>query len=137
MDIFTPPKRSRVMARVRGQNTRVEAMLVQALSEWGLHLLKNVKSLPGSPDIVLPQRGAVIFVNGCFWHAHEHCRHFKLPATRTGFWKKKLWKNKVRDMQNTYLLRKSGWKVLTVWECSLKEDFEGQLKEIVRWLERE
>ena len=132
MDIFTKAKRSRVMAAVRGRNTRSEVMLCRSLFQRGFYLLKNVNSLLGSPDIVLPEYDAIIFVNGCFWHAHENCEHFRLPESRRDFWKEKLWKNKVRDSKNRNLLEKEGWNVVTVWECSLKEDFERTFWEIVR-----
>ena len=131
MDVFTREKRSRVMAAVQGRNTRLEIMLCRALFQRGFYFIKNVKSLPGSPDIVLPEYGAVIFVNGCFWHAHENCDHFRLPESRRDFWKEKLWKNKVRDMKNRSLLESEGWRVITVWECSLKNDFEGRVREVV------
>ena len=136
MDVFTKEKRSQVMAAVQGRNTRLEVMLCGALLQRGFYYIKNVKSLPGSPDIVLPDHNTVIFVNGCFWHAHQNCEQFKLPATRRDFWKKKLWKNKVRDMKNRDLLEREGWKVITVWECSLKKDFEGQFEDIVMQLYR-
>ena len=131
MDIFTKKKRSRVMAAVRGRNTRFEVMLCRFLMQGGFPLLKNVRSLPGSPDIVLPEQETVIFVNGCFWHAHENCKHFRLPESRRDFWKEKLWKNKIRDMKNRILLEEEGWKLVTVWECSLKENFEKTAREIV------
>ena len=90
--------------------------------------------MPGSPDIVLPDDKMVVFVNGCFWHAHQNCKHFRLPDSRREFWKEKLWKNNenlVRDMKNRMLLEKGGWKVITVWECRLKKDFEGVVRDII------
>ena len=131
MDIFTKEKRSRVMAAVQGRNTQFETMLCRALIQGGFYFIKNIKSLPGSPDIVLPEYETAIFVNGCFWHAHQNCKYFRLPASRKNFWKEKLWKNKVRDMKNKNLLEQEGWKVITVWECSLKENFEKQFGEII------
>ena len=131
MDVFTKEKRSRVMAAVQGRNTRFEVMLCRALFQYGFYFIKNVKSLPGSPDIVLPEYKTAIFVHGCFWHAHENCEHFRLPESRRDFWKEKLWKNKVRDMKNKDLLEKDGWKIITAWECSLKKDFEKRFGEII------
>ena len=88
----------------------------------GFRYRKNVKTLPGSPDIVLPKYKKVIFVNGCFWHAHEDCKLFSWPSTNIDFWKNKLMTNVERDKQNTKLLNEMGWKVIVVWRCELKNN---------------
>jgi DNA mismatch endonuclease (patch repair protein) len=75
--------------------------------------------LPGTPDIVLPRRGVVIFVNGCFWHRHKGCSKTTIPATRTDFWLEKFKKNIARDSRVRRDLRASGWMVIVVWECEI------------------
>ena len=79
------------------------------------------RDLPGTPDLVLPRRRAVIFVNGCFWHWHPdpRCAKARLPKSNVGFWIPKLTKNRSRDRDNTVALEQSGWRVLTIWECEL------------------
>jgi DNA mismatch endonuclease (patch repair protein) len=77
--------------------------------------------LPGAPDLVFPSRKTIIFVHGCFWHAHEDCKVAHQPETRSAFWAEKFERNKARDRRNEQTLRESGWNVLTVWECETKD----------------
>lgn len=79
---------------------------------------KNVKGLPGTPDIVLCKYGIVIFIHGCFWHGHEVDGH--IPHSNSEFWRKKIERNRQRDERNKGELKKLGWRVMTVWECQLK-----------------
>lgn len=122
-DIWTPEKRSEVMAKIRGRDTRPELLARSLLHRHGyrftIHGPKN-KSLPGRPDLVLPKYRTVIFVHGCFWHGHENCRHFRLPTSRRDWWAAKINGNRARDLrvQNELLAR--GWHVVTLWECALK-----------------
>lgn len=87
------------------------------LHRAGFRFRKNDKSLPGSPDIVLPRFRTVIFVHGCFWHQHKGCRRATKPATRQDYWDTKLARNIERDLEKTALLVSAGWRVLVVWEC--------------------
>jgi DNA mismatch endonuclease (patch repair protein) len=122
-DIFTPEKRSEVMSRIRGRNTKPEVALRSLLHSLGYRFTVNGpknKSLPGKPDIVLPKYRAVIFVHGCFWHGHESCPHFRLPKSRIDFWSAKIEGNQTRDLRNETALRHLGWHVVTIWECALK-----------------
>lgn len=89
------------------------------LFSQGFRYRKNVRSLPGCPDIVLPKYHTVIFVNGCFWHKHD-CPRFVWPSSNQEYWGPKILGNAARDKRNSELLRKSGWKVIVVWECELK-----------------
>jgi DNA mismatch endonuclease (patch repair protein) len=123
MDVFTPKKRSEVMSRIRGRDTKPELALRSMLQRLGYRFTVNGpknKQLPGKPDLVLPQYRAVIFVHGCFWHGHEHCPHFRLPKSRRAWWRVKILGNRARDLGNEDSLRQRGWHVVTVWECALK-----------------
>jgi len=93
-----------------------------------------VKSLPGSPDIVLPKYRAVVFVHGCFWHRHKGCRYTTTPKTNSNFWKKKFQGNINRDARHTQMLVELGWRVAIVWECSLKESIEKSAGIVEEWL---
>ncbi len=84
--------------------------------------LPHNKKLPGTPDIVLPKHKAVIFVHGCFWHQHEGCRKARRPTSNIEFWNEKLDRNITRDSQKEAELKNLGWKVLTVWECEIKDE---------------
>lgn len=119
VDVHTTEQRSRNMSRVRAKNTRPELLLGRALHAAGLRYRLHAAKLPGRPDLVFPARRAVIFVHGCFWHGHE-CPRFQLPATRTVFWREKIEENHVRDARVAADLRGKGWRIFTVWECSLR-----------------
>jgi len=114
--------RSYNMSRIRSKNTKPEEIVRKYLFSKGLRYRKNDKRLPGHPDIVMPKYKTVIFVNGCFWHMHEGCSKFVLPKSNVDYWKPKLEKNKMHDIENKTALEEKGWKVLTVWECELKKD---------------
>lgn len=117
-DTLTKQERSERMARIRGTNTEPELLVRRHLHARGLRFRLHDRLLPGKPDLVLPKYRAVVFVNGCFWHAH-HCQKGRIPATRSGFWREKFERNHARDVRNARELRRLGWRVLTVWECSL------------------
>lgn len=126
------------MAGIRSVDTRPELMIRKALHADGMRYRLHVRDLPGRPDIVFPARRAVIFVNGCFWHGHD-CHLFRLPSTRTEFWRDKISRNAARDLKACALLREEGWRRLTVWECALRGQkgpgFEAVMTRIIRWLE--
>ena len=88
--------------------------------------------LSGTPDIVFPARRSAIFVHGCFWHGH-HCKAGKLPETRTEFWREKIARNRDRDIRNVAELEAEGWRVLTVWQCELRE-VEVATRQVAEWL---
>lgn len=122
-DIFTPEKRSEVMSRIRGQNTKPEIAVRSMLHAHGYRFTVNGpknKKLPGRPDIVLPKHRTVIFVHGCFWHGHQGCKDFRIPKTRTAFWKNKITTNRARDQRNIAALSELGWKPLVIWACEMK-----------------
>lgn len=117
------------MAGIRGKNTAPELAVRRALFAAGLRFRLHRKDLPGKPDIVLPGRKVAIFVHGCFWHQHAGCRYAKMPASNREFWAKKLLANVGRDQQAVSELRAAGWRVLTVWECSIRhKETESSLR---------
>lgn len=118
MDIWSKKKRSAVMAKIRSKDTKPEWIVRRYLFSRGYRYRKNVKGLPGTPDIVLRKYGIVIFIHGCFWHGHEV--DGTMPRTNTEFWKKKIEGNRLRDEKNKEVLKKMGWKIITIWECQLK-----------------
>ena len=112
--------RAALMASVRTSNTAPEQSAQSLLRQHGIRFRTHDKSLPGTPDIVLPAQRLVIFVHGCFWHQHKPCRQYRMPKSRTEFWLPKLMANKRRDMRTQKLLSKMGWRVLVLWECELR-----------------
>lgn len=122
MDVHSKEVRSYNMSQIRGTKTKPEDLVAKYLFSQGFRYRRNAKSLPGSPDIVLKKYRTVIFVNGCFWHAHEGCKRFVLPDTNREFWQAKLLRNRERDSENYKLLTNLGWKIFIIWECDLKKD---------------
>lgn len=118
-DTISKAERSALMSRIRSTNTKPEVLVRSALHRAGFRFRLYTKGLPGRPDIVLPKHGVVIFVHGCFWHRHG-CALSSEPSTRRRFWQSKFDANVARDKRNTRALRRLGWRVLTVWECSLR-----------------
>jgi len=115
-----------------GKETKPEILVRKYLFANGFRYRKNVKDLPGKPDIVLPKYKTIIFVHGCFWHGHN-CKAGKLPETRKEFWKEKINGNIQRDKNNKIELQKQGWKVITIWQCELKNKMiqEKTLKNLI------
>ena len=122
MDVHDMATRSYNMSRIKGKNTKPEDIVAKYLFAHGFRYRRNVKTLPGTPDIVLKKYKTVIFVNGCFWHAHEGCRYFVLPEENREFWNEKLLRNRERDAEKQKQLQELGWNVIVIWECELKNN---------------
>ena len=118
-DVLTPEQRRLNMSRIRGRDTKPELLVRQGLHARGLRYRLQDRKLPGRPDLVFPKYRVVILVHGCFWHGHN-CPLFRLPATRPEFWAAKISSNQKRDERSYEGLRALGWRILTIWECSLK-----------------
>ena len=114
IDHLSPKKRSAAMAKVKSTNTSAEKRICAIVDELKIRYTLHSKHLPGKPDLVDPRRKKVIFVHGCFWHFHS-CK--RLPKSNRAFWRAKFLSNKARDRRVMRELKRSGWKVLTVWEC--------------------
>lgn len=134
MDSLSADQRRKCMSAVRRKDTKPEIFLRSRLHRLGYRYRIDVGGLPGRPDIVFPSRKAVIFVNGCFWHRHGCRRGRSSPKVRAGFWSRKFAENRERDRRNRLLLRRLGWRVLTVWECQLLR--EATIKMVIAFLER-
>lgn len=117
--------RSMNMSHIRSKNTKPEELVRKYLFAQGFRYRKNVKTLPGCPDIVLPKYKTVIFVNGCFWHKHD-CARFVWPSSNQEYWVPKITANVERDKKNHLLLQNGGWNVIVVWECELKKNLADQ-----------
>jgi DNA mismatch endonuclease (patch repair protein) len=118
-DKFSIEKRSDIMSHISGKETKPEIMMRKFLFVNGFRFRKNVKDLPGKPDIVLSKYKTVIFIHGCFWHGHT-CKRGALPATNVEFWKTKIDGNIERDKRDIAELEKQGWHVIVVWQCEIK-----------------
>ena len=112
--------RSMNMSHIRSTNSKPEEIVRKYLFSKGFRYRKNVKKLPGCPDIVLSKYKTIIFVNGCFWHKHD-CPRFVWPSSNQEYWFPKIQRNVEKDKLNAAELQKMGWRVITIWECELKK----------------
>ncbi|WP_353339757.1 very short patch repair endonuclease [Pelagimonas sp. KU-00592-HH] len=130
-----PMTRSEMMGNIGSRNTKPEMIVRRGIHRLGFRYSLHRSIEKCKPDLVLPKYRAVIFVHGCFWHAHQGCHFFRLPKTRTDFWKKKLAGNVERDKKFNTMLMNSGWRVLTIWECATRNQTQETLAEqIAAWL---
>jgi DNA mismatch endonuclease (patch repair protein) len=140
VDVLTPEQRRLNMSRIRGKDTKPELVLRRGLHALGLRFRLHRKDLPGRPDMVFPRYRAAVLVHGCFWHGHD-CPLFKWPATRREFWQAKIEGNRARDLRDLAGLAAAGWRVLVVWECSLKGPprlpVDAVLARVTAWLDTE
>ena len=117
-DILSKAQRSVRMSRIRGADTKPELIVRKEIWRSGFRYRLHDRNLPGKPDIVLKGLRVVIFVHGCFWHAHS-CQRGRIPDGNSAFWAEKFSSNKSRDRRNRARLARAGWKIVTVWECAL------------------
>lgn len=129
-DVHTPQQRSYNMSCIRGRDTTIEIKVRKALFARGFRFRKNDIRLPGKPDVVLPRYKTVLFVHGCFWHRHNNCKYCTTPATRIEYWQEKFSRNIKRDNENIKKLKDAGWKVIVLWECELKRNFEDVIEKL-------
>lgn len=120
MSILDPEARRALMTRFRGKDTKPEILVRRALHAAGRRFRLHAKDLPGKPDIVLPRDRTVVFVHGCFWHAHEGCAVARVPRSQPDYWRAKFDANRARDRRNAEELERLGWRVVTIWECEAR-----------------
>lgn len=134
-DTVSPATRSSMMSKIRSGNTAPEITLRKILFAKGLRYRLHRKDLPGKPDLVFSRFKAVIFVHGCFWHMHQGaCYLYKRPSSNTEFWDEKLSKNRARDALVKEKLIAMGWRVCTVWECSVRSTRKDALDHLANMI---
>lgn len=139
-DNVSRQKRSEMMSGIRGTDTKPELIIRSALHRLGYRFKLHDRTLPGSPDLVLPKYNSIIQIHGCFWHGHD-CHLFKWPSTRAEFWRQKITDNRQRDKKNLSILKDKGWRVLVIWECAMKGKLKLPYDEVIsrtsEWLHSE
>ncbi len=115
MDVLSCENRHKNMSHIKAKNTKPEKQIRSALFKAGFRYRICDKRYPGKPDLIFPHYYAVIFINDCFWHAHEGCRYFVMPKSNQVFWKNKLQRNKERDSENLKYYQEKCWRVCFVW----------------------
>ena len=134
-DTVSPATRSRIMARVKSKGMKPEIKVRRLLHGLGYRYRLHRADLPGRPDLTFPSRRKVVFVNGCFWHSHPGCPRVRIPDANRDYWISKLDRNRARDKRSIDLLEKSGWDVMAVWECQLR-DLAAVTERLVTFLGR-
>lgn len=136
-DVVDAATRSRMMAAIKGRDTKPEMTVRRGLHRRGFRFRLHDRALPGRPDLILPRHRAVILVHGCFWHGHD-CPFFRWPKSRPEFWRAKIGANIERDRKVRTALTEAGWRVLTIWECAFRgktlEQHEAALDGAAAWL---
>jgi DNA mismatch endonuclease, patch repair protein len=134
VDVYTKTKRSEIMSRIRSRDTTPENQVNLLLRSSRILVRRNDKTLPGSPDFVLPSSKIVFLVNGCFWHGHPNCTRAKLPSSNRSFWRSKIDRNQLRDRRQIRTLRKMGWSVILLWTCRKlsASNILGRMKAVIR-----
>lgn len=136
LTVATTETRSRIMAAVRGRDTKPEMLLRRRLHAEGLRYRISVRGLPGSPDVVFPQYRAVVFVHGCFWHRHTGCSKATTPKSNEAFWQAKFKANVVRDRKAVAALHDLAWRVGIVWQCAIGHEVDEDLVREICWFVR-
>ena len=124
MDVFSREKRSQIMSRVSGKNTKPELVVRSLLHNMGYRFRLHRKDLPGKPDITLPKHQKVIYVHGCFWHGHTDCPRSKRLTTNKKFWREKLDRNMEVDKESARNLKELGWAILVIRTCEVNDTFK-------------
>ena len=122
MDVVTPERRSAIMSKISGSNTRPELRVRRTAHRLGLRFRIHRRDLPGTPDLIFPARRKAVFVHGCFWHSHSGCKYAYKPKSNVAFWQDKLQKNIDRDIRAARDLKALGWDVIVIWECETTND---------------
>jgi DNA mismatch endonuclease, patch repair protein len=132
MDTLSPGQRSKLMSRIRGRDTAPELLVRSMAHRLGFRFRLQRKDLAGKPDLVFPGKAAVVFVHGCFWHGHD-CNRGCMPTSNRPFWEHKIGSNKERDYRVQKQLEDEGWRVLTIWQCDIK-DLAGLRRRLIAFL---
>jgi len=133
-DKFSKAVRRKTMQAVKSRDTKLENAVMRTLYNRGIRYRRNVRDLPGKPDIAIKKSKIVVFIDSCFWHGCE--THFRLPQTNREYWRLKIESNKTRDMKTTEYYLANGWHLQRIWEHELKKDFEGTTRRIAAFINR-
>ena len=134
-DRMTKEQRSKNMSHIRSKDTSIELKVRKYLFFLGYRYRVNYKELPGKPDIVFTKKKIAIFIHGCYWHGHNcNSRYAHVSKSNTDYWNTKIQRNQERDKRNIEQLEKDGWKVIVLWECEIKDNFEEKSKYILSFL---
>lgn len=127
-DNLSKIQRSSCMSKIRSKHTKPEKHVRKILRELGIKYKLYAKNLPGKPDIIVPEKKTAIYINGCFWHRHKHCRKAAMPKTNIKYWKDKLNRNVKKQNKDLVSIKKMGWKSFIIWECQIEKHLISRIK---------
>jgi DNA mismatch endonuclease (patch repair protein) len=131
-DTITPKRRSEIMSHIRSKDTKIELMVRRYLFALGYRYRVNYKALPGKPDIVFTKKKIAIFIHGCYWHGHNcGSRYAHASQSNKAYWGPKIQRTQQRDQEHIAQLEVDGWKVIVLWECQIKNDFDQIIETLV------
>ncbi len=131
-DFITSDKRSKIMASIKGKDTKPEILLRRALRKAGHKGYRIRSRLPGKPDLVFSRHKVAVFVDGDFWHGYNWKNLKKIPPQ--GFWQRKITNNILRDKKTDYRLRAQGWRVIRIWEHEINGNLVSYIRKISNFL---
>ena len=127
-DTITTERRSEIMSHIKSKDTSIELMVRRYLFVLGYRYRVNYKALPGKPDIVFTKKKIAIFIHGCYWHGHDcGSRYAHSSKSNKAYWGSKIQRTQQRDQEHTSKLEADGWKVIVLWECQIKLDFDSTM----------
>ena len=132
MDNLTPEQRTKNMKSIRSENTQPELKVTSELKRRHIYFSTHSKTIIGKPDILFRRKKIAVFIDSDFWHGNPG--YFKMPKSNTRYWKAKITRNKCRDTKVTATLRKSGWKVIRIWEHDINNNLCKSIVRIMKFL---
>ena len=124
-DSVSKTRRSEIMSHIKSKDTSIELLVRRKLFSMGYRYRVNYKALPGKPDIVFTKKKIAIFIHGCYWHGHDCGSHYAHSSqSNKAYWGSKIERTRQRDQEHIAELKDTGWKIVEIWECQIKKDFE-------------
>ena len=135
-DSVSPVRRSEIMSHIKSKDTSIELLVRRKLFSMGYRYRVNYKALPGKPDIVFTRKKIAIFILGCYWHGHDCGSHYAHASqSNKAYWGPKIERTKQRDQEHIQALEADGWKVIVLWECTIKRDLDGVVDTLITELQ--
>lgn len=137
-DTVTPKRRSEIMSHIKSKDTSIELLVRRYLFSLGYRYRINYKELPGKPDIVFTKKKIAIFIHGCYWHGHNcGSRYAHTSQSNKTYWEAKIQRTQQRDQEQVTTLEKLGWRVLVLWECEVKQNFDDCTQQLISFINKE
>lgn len=125
-DSVSSSRRSEIMSHIKSKDTSIELLVRRKLFSMGYRYRVNYKALPGKPDIVFTRKKIAIFIHGCYWHGHDCGSHYAHASqSNKAYWRPKIERTKQRDQEHIQALEADGWKIIVLWKCEIRGNWDG------------